>query len=210
MSPGRNKKQTRQPGKKLTRPKKMSNQPKILRTEIQRPTIAAKAETPARVPPLLRLAIEVENPNNQPLHVWASPKSYEYNASTHVLSIYLTEHIPPLPPGIKMISDHPRTPAQVEIAPKSRSKIKVQIPATIRRRVPGGGLGMSFVEEKIEPVGQVEVHLQYADEPVRHDPHETPDEHRKRLREHGEVVRTTVKEIEYKEEQEQKEEQKKE
>lgn len=109
-----------------------------------------------------------------------------------------------------MISDHPRTPAQVEIAPKSRSKIKVQIPATIRRRVPGGGLGMSFVEEKIEPVGQVEVHLQYADEPVRHDPHETPDEHRKRLREHGEVVRTTVKEIEYKEEQEQKEEQKKE
>ena len=185
----------------------MSTQPKIVRTVIRTPILAAaKAESPAHLPELMHLSVEVENPNNHPLHVWASPKAYEYDASAHTLSIYLTEHTPPLPPGIKMISDHPRTPAQVEVGPKSHAKIKVQIPATIRRRVPGGGLGMSFVEERIDPVEHVEIHLQYADEPVRHDPHEDPAEHRRRLREHGQVLRTTTRATEQKEEQEQKEE----
>jgi hypothetical protein len=91
-----------------------------------------------------------------------------------------------------MLSDHPRTPVLVEIGARSRNTVEVLVPTTIRRRVPGTGLGMSFVEEPIGQIDQVELHIQSATEPLRHYAKEDPAEHRKRLLEHGDVVRATV------------------
>jgi len=140
----------------------------------------------------VNLAVEVENPGDKPLHVWASRRAYDYDATTHVLTLYLTEHTPELPPGIKMISNHPRTPTQVVIDAKGRTTIDVPVPAIIRRRVPGEGLGMSFVEEPIGQIDRVELHIQSADEPIEPLDKESPTEHRKRLREHGDVIRATI------------------
>lgn len=146
----------------------------------------------------LQVVLTVENPERDPLFVWASWRSYEYDPASQLLKVYLTEQIPP-PPGITMISDHPRTPAQVTVAPKSKLKLKVQIPATIRRRVPATGLGLNFVEEPIGPVAQVEAHLQFATEAVATVARETPEQHRSRLLAHGDVVRVTLTNTEPKE-----------
>ena len=58
----------------------------------------------------IQLSMEVQNPGDSSLFVWTSRRAYDYDASTHVLTLYLTEQTPPLPPGIVMISNHPRTP----------------------------------------------------------------------------------------------------
>jgi hypothetical protein len=184
----------------MRKKQKMSNeQLKIVGTVIQRPTAVSEAETARGVQELLHLSIEVENPSDKPLHVWASRRAYDYDASSHVLSIYLTEHTPDPPPGIKMISDHPRTPVQVVVNAKSRARIKVPVPAIIRRRVPGEGLGMAFVEEPIEQIERVDLHIQYATEPIQSGDQESPAEHRKRLKAHGKVVKTTITPTERKE-----------
>jgi hypothetical protein len=171
----------------------------FLGSEIRRPMPLLKAEAGRGVQEPL-LSIEVENPSDKPVHVWASRRAYDYDAATHVLTLYLTEHTPPPPPAIKMISDHPRNPVQVEVKPKSRATIDVQVPGVIRRRVPGKGLGMAFVEEPIEQVERVDIHIQYADEPIRHIVDESPADHRTRLRAHGRVVQTTLTPTEKKEE----------
>lgn len=163
---------------------------KILGTVIHRPTTVTEAAHGAQK--LAELFVEVENPNDKPLHVWASILAYDYDASTHVLSLYLTEHTPDLPPGIEMISNHPRTPVLVVINAKSLAKIKLPLPAINRRRVPGEGLGMAFVEEPIEQIERIDLHVQYADEPLPHLPKENPIEHRERLRAHGQVVRANI------------------
>jgi hypothetical protein len=167
-----------------------NKQLKIVSAAIGRPTPVAKA---ARgVPERMQMSVEVENPSNKALHVWASRRAYDYDASTHVLTMYLTEHTPELPPGIKMISDHPRTPVQVVVNPKSRITLKVPVPPIIRRRVPGEGLGMSFVEEPIREIKRIDLHIQCATEPIRYHVGESPAEHRERLRAHGQVVRDKI------------------
>jgi hypothetical protein len=170
----------------------MSKPLKIVGTMIHSPVPVAEAQAERGVQEQLQVSIEVENPNDKPLHVWASRRAYDYDASTHVLSIHLAETPPALPPGIQMLSDHPRTPVQVAVNPKSRATIKVPIPATIRRRVPGAGLGMSFVEEPIGQIDKVDLQVQYADEPARHIPKESPIQHRKRLMKHGQVAVATI------------------
>jgi len=176
---------------------------KILGAAVRRPAPVAQArtaqaqtgeaETARSVPEQRHLFVEVENPNDKPIHVWAGPSTYDYDSSSHVLTMHLAEHTPSLPPGITMISNHPRTPAQVTVNAKSRVKIKVPVPAVVRRRVPGKGLGMSFVEEPIGEIERVDLHVQYADEPLQQPAKESPDEHRKRLQAHGQVVRATIK-----------------
>lgn len=146
----------------------------------------------------LQLTLTVENPVRDPLFVWASWRSYDYDAASQLLTVYLTEQTP-TPPGITLISDHPRTPAQVTVAPKSKLKLKVQVPATIRRRVPAVGLGLNFVEEPIGPVAQVEAHVQFATEEIALKAKETPEQHRSRLLAHGAVVRVTLTNTEHKE-----------
>ena len=114
----------------------MSNEElKIVGTEIQRPMPVPEAEAARGVQERLRLSVEVENPSNKPLHVWTSRRAYDYYNFNPCPHSYLTEHTPALPPGIKMISDHPRTPVQVVVDPGSRTRIDVPVPAIIRRRV---------------------------------------------------------------------------
>lgn len=169
---------------------------KIAGVAIERPLAAPTSAEAA--PASLQLSLAVENPGDQPLHVWAGWRAYEYDPATHVLTVYLTDHTP-TPPGITFISDHPRTPPQVIVPTKGKLKIKVQIPATIRRRVPGPGMGINFVEEPIGEVERVEFHVQCATEPLAAIPHETPDQHRSRMLAHGEVVRATITPTEQKE-----------
>jgi hypothetical protein len=178
---------------------KQSKQLKIMGATIQRPAPVYEAEAARGVQEQLRLAVEVENPSDKPLHVWASRRAYDYDATTHVLTLYLTEHTPELPPGITIISNHPRTPVQVEVGAKSRATLDVAVPTIIRRRVPGEGLGMSFVEEPIGPIDRVDLHIQSASERVEYLVGESPAEYRARLRTHGDVVQATITPTETKE-----------
>ena len=139
------------------------------------------------------VGVEVDNPNDTPLHVWASRRHYDYDPDAKVLTLWLTEHVPPLPPGIRMISDHPRTPAQVEVGARGRAIIDVPVPHVIRRRVPGsGGLGMSMSEERIGQINRVDLHVQYADEPMPMPNGMDAAQHRQRLLDHGDVVHESV------------------
>ena len=175
---------------------------KIASAEIERPTPVPRPEAAARVqeeggpPPVvaepLRLSVDVQNPTDKPLHVWATRRAYEYDPETHVLTVYLTDNVPEPPPGIEIVSNHPRTPHTVEVAPGGSATVQVQVPSVIRRRVPGEGLGMHFVEERITDVERVELHVQASTEPVTYSPGEKPAEHRQRMKAQGQVVRTTV------------------
>ena len=153
---------------------------------------SVKAEAGHGGQPLRHLLVEVANKGNQPLHVWTTRRAYEYDAATHQLTLYLTEHTPPLPPGIEMISNHPRTPQVVEVAGKGHATLELAIPALIRRRIPGEGRGMSFVEEQIGQVAKVVLHIQSATEPPPDLAKADPAEHRQRLRDHGGVLQVTV------------------
>jgi hypothetical protein len=51
---------------------------------------------------------------------------------------------------------------------------------------------MRFVEEPIGPIARVDLHVQYANEPIQPRAGESPEQHRKRLDEHGQVVRATI------------------
>ncbi len=160
---------------------------------------AARAKHPAAAEPAptpeghRHVGVEVENPNDTPLHVWASRKHYDYDPATKVLTLWLTEHTPEPPPGIRIISDHPRTPAQVEVGANGRAVIDVPIPHVIRKRVPGsGGQGMSFTEERIDQIDRVDVHVQYADTPMPTPSGTDAAEHRRRLLDHGDVVQESI------------------
>jgi hypothetical protein len=177
---------------------------KILSAKITRPTHASASAAlkpgveapdvvPTPVPERMQLSVAVENPTDKPLHVWASRRAYDYDPATQVLTLFLTEQTPPPPPGIEMISNHPRSPAQVVVPPGSQATVNVAVPSIIRRRVQGAqGLGMQFVEEPIGPVARVDLHVQVDNEPIQYRVGESPEEHRKRLNERGQVVRATI------------------
>ena len=186
-----------------TRPtRRRRNEPLKLTAVSVGPTMrpdTALARYPGAAPPAAapdghqHVGIEVENPNDAPLYVWATRQHYEYDPDTKVLSLWLTERTPPLPPGIRMISDHPRTPAQVEVGAQGRAVIDVPVPHVIRRRIPdGGGLGMSFTEERISQIDRVDLHVQYADAPLPTPEGMDPARHRQRLLGHGDVVSESI------------------
>ncbi len=161
---------------------------------LARQPVAPLPAPPAAVPDgHQHVSVEVENPNDVPLHVWASRRHYDYDPDTKVLTLWLTEHVPPLPPGITMISDHPRTPAQVEVGAQGHAVIDVPVPHVIRRRVPGsGGLGMSFSEQRIGQIDRVDLHVQYADSPMPMPDGMDAAQHRQRLLDHGDVVHESI------------------
>jgi len=140
----------------------------------------------------LYVSVDVENSGDEPLHVWTSRRAYDYDASTHTLTLYLTEHTPALRPGVEMISDHPRTPTLVVVDANSHGTLNVPVPTAIRRRAPGAGLGMSFVEEPIRKIERVDLHIQTAPEPLQYISNENPTEYRKRLLAYGDVVQATI------------------
>jgi hypothetical protein len=143
----------------------------------------------------LHVAVELKNESDKPLHVWTSRRSYDYDPATRVLTVELSDKPFTEPPGITLISKHPRVPNQVVVETGGTRTIEVPVPTTIRRRVPGEGLGMSFVEEPIADIDHVDLHVQYSDVPFQHIVEEHPEEHQRRLAEHGSVVRATVKPI---------------
>jgi hypothetical protein len=169
---------------------------KITSVAVKQPQLETAAAATTTAP--LQLSLTVENPGTQPLYVWASWRAYDYDAASHVLTVYLTGDPPP-PPGITLISDHPRTPAQVVVTPKGKLTLKVELPATIRRRVPSAGLGLNFVEEPIGKIERVDSHIQFATEAFETKAHETPEQHRTRMLAQGEVVRATLTTTEQKE-----------
>ena len=140
----------------------------------------------------MMLSVEVENAGDTPLHVWASRRAYEYDSATGLLTLYLTDHVPGPPPGIKIISVHPRTPKQVEVSPHGNATLNVPVPAVIRRRVPGSGRGMSFVEDPIQHINQVDLRIQSGTEPLRYVVGESAVETCERFKAHGDVVRASI------------------
>src|ERR1700729_3804155 len=99
---------------------------KLVAVRIQRPASEAIAAVGAKA--RITLTVDVENTTNAPLHVWESPRGYDYDAGTKVLTVHMSEQPLVLPPQIIMISDHPRAPRQVEVPAKGRSTISAQIP----------------------------------------------------------------------------------
>jgi hypothetical protein len=151
-----------------------------------REAIAGGAAAGAR----LNVIVEVENQTTAPLYAWSSERGYDYDAASKVLTLHLSEQPRVLPPGIILISDHPRAPAQVEVAPNSRTSIRVQLPAVVRRAAAGG---TGWVEEPIGEIAQIDVDLQYGTAPIESArPHETSAQFRSRMREHGDVARATL------------------
>lgn len=175
----------------------MSNPLNITAARIRRPPPRARAAgEPGEA---LHIAVEVDNPGDQTLHVWVTRRAYEYDPASGALTVYLTEHTPPPPPGIEMISNHPRTPLQVPVEAHARATLDVLVPSTIRRRLPNPGLGIAFVEEPIGPVAHIALHIQAATEPIGPIRDEKPDQYRERLCRHGEVARATITPTEQKE-----------
>jgi hypothetical protein len=167
----------------------MSDTPlKLLGIVIHRTTSAVEGAAGALV--RLDLSVEVENTSDNPLHVWASRRDYGYDPATRVLTVYLAEPTRELPPYIKMISDHPRVPAQVVANPKSRATIKVPIPPKINRPGPPGG--PTWVEEPIGRIDHVDIHIQQGTEPIEYRRGENPADFRMRLRAHGGVVQGII------------------
>lgn len=142
--------------------------------------------------PRLHVSFDVENTTDAPQHVWASRRGYDYDPDTRLLTVQLAEPDIDLPPGITLISDHPRVPRQVIIEPGGRATLDVPVPTTVRRSTASQGLGSAFTEEPIEGIDQVQVTLQYADVPFQQIVEEPPAAHRRRMRAHGHVVRTTI------------------
>ena len=140
--------------------------------------------------PRLNVTVDVENQTSAPLYAWSSERGYDYDAASKKLTLHLSEQPNVPPPGIILLSDHPRVPAQVEVAPNSRTSIKVQLPAIVRRAAPGG---QGWVEEPIGEIAQIDVDLQYGTAPIESaKPRETSAQFRSRMREHGDVARATL------------------
>ena len=163
---------------------------KVVDVQVLRPTPADMAA--GGVQALMGLVVEVENQSNSPLYVWASQRGYDYDSSSKVLTVHLAEKPLVLPPGLKMISDHPQAPAQVEVAPKGRVKIRVQFPAQVRRPA-SQGAGGGWFEDHIGDIEHVNVSVQFATNRVEEPKeHETSAEFRTRLLAHGDVVRASI------------------
>ena len=159
--------------------------------------VGVRVEPPARetlaggaVQARLNVTVEVENETTTPLYAWSSERGYEYDRASKVLTLHLSEQPRVLPPGVIMISDHPRKPAQVEVPPNSRISVTVQVPAFVRRAAEGG---TGWVEEPIGEIVRVDVDLQYGTAPIENArPHETSEQFRLRMRESGDVVQAKL------------------
>jgi hypothetical protein len=177
----------------------MSEDLKIVGVEVRPPSAVTEEDAAHGVQERLHVVVSIENVGTKPLHVWSSRRAYDYDSATNILSLHLAEPANDLPPGITIVSQHPRVPAQVVIEPGSKASIDVPVPTIIRRRTEGEGLGMSFVEEQIEPIKQVELHVQYSDVPFQHVVDESPESRRQRLLAHGTVIRATLAPTSHKE-----------
>jgi hypothetical protein len=138
----------------------------------------------------LELSVEVENSSDHPLYVWATPKSHAYDAATHVLSVGLAEPTQELPPHIKMLSDHPRSPTLVVVNAGSRAKIKVDAPATVRG--PSSVEGLAWEDKPIGQIDRVDLRVQYAPAAIHYRSGESASDFRTRLRQHGDVVQAVI------------------
>src|ERR1700722_12290832 len=172
------------------KPDQSDNQLKIVGVTMSRS--ASVADIARGAAPRLNVTIEVENPGDTPFYVWTDCRARKYDAATPLLSIQLAEPADTLPPNIKLLSDHPRTPTQITVNGKSNAKIKLLLPGTTRRLTPGQGLGKSFVDAPIGPIDRVEIAVQYATEPIQHKAGEAPADFRTRLRAHGDVAQATI------------------
>jgi hypothetical protein len=154
---------------------------------------ATAAEMARGAPPRLNLAVEVDNPGPTPLHAWSSMRGYDYDESTHTLTVHLSDASRPEVPGFRIISHHPRPPVQVEVSPGGKGTLEVSIPGSVRRLTPGRGLGQSFEEVPIGQVDRVDINVQHATEPIAARSGESADQFQERLRTHGVVARVSVK-----------------
>jgi hypothetical protein len=159
---------------------------KIVGIRLRRPT--AESQPASGVQGWLNLSIEIESLCDVPLFVWSMDQGYSYDASAHVLSVQLAEVPLNLPPGVKLESDHPSVPPQVELAPKDRTNLTVQIPGFTRLVI-----GASWREEPIAQIDKVHIDLQYGSSRVQPPPiGESAAEFRKRLLEHGAVSQAEI------------------
>jgi hypothetical protein len=170
----------------------MSNGLRIVGVAIRPPTPVTEEEAAHNVPERQHLDVQVENTGSAPVHVWTGLRGYTYDSATNVLEVFLSEPGDVTPPGIELISDHPRVPPQVVVDAGGQTTIDVPVSTVIRRRVPGTGLGMSYVEEPIDDIQQVTLHVQYADVPFQAVVGESPQQLRRRMQSHGQTVDATV------------------
>ena len=164
------------------------NQLKVVGIQIHRPAPGPSAA--AGVQAWIELIVELENTGAPTLYVWASHRGYEYDAGSQTLTLHMAERPLVLPPNIIMISQHPRAPEQIELAGKSRVKVRLRIPSFIRRPSPDG---KGWIEDPIGPVGHIDVRVQHAQQPFdQPGEHETEHDYRARMQTHGDVVQVRI------------------
>ena len=170
----------------------MSNGLRIASVAVRPPTPVTEEDAAHHVQERQHVDLDIENPGANPLHVWSRMRAFAFDSSTGELEIYLADASAIVPPGIEFVSDYPRVPPQIVVDAGAAITIDVPVPTVMRRRVPGQGLGMSFVEEPIENIQQIRIHLQYADVPFQAIVGESLVERRSRLQAHGQVVEAVL------------------
>lgn len=166
---------------------------KVLGITIRRPlSVSAAARG---VPPPLNLGVEVENPADKPVYVWAKHRGFTYDSDSRVLSVQLAEPAQAPNPKVKILADHPRTPVQVMVGAKSRATIKIVLAPNVPRVVPPSqpNGAVDIVPEPIGPIDEVHIRVQYAAEQIKYRRGEHPRDFKKRLLGHGDVVEATIK-----------------
>lgn len=162
-----------------------SNDVKVNQIAIAAPDAAAGSRAP------IALNVAVENTSASRRYANSTPRYYAYDAATRVLTLHLEEKAPALPPGLIMISDHPRTPKQVEVAPGGKATLQALIPSVIRKPATNG---VGWVEEPIGPVDSVDIRVQHSADPLPAvGEHETGTEYRARALSGSETFSARVK-----------------
>jgi hypothetical protein len=163
---------------------------KVLGIAIRRVTSATVARR--GMPIRIELAIEVQNVGDKPVHVWVSRRHYDYDATTQVLTLRLAEIYEQPPPHVTVLSDHARSPVQIEIGANSRVKLLQRIPATVRHIGPGSTPETALVDDPIGPIRQVNLILQYSAQPIRSRSGTSPVDFREQMRTSSNVLRAQI------------------
>ncbi len=136
------------------------------------------------------LAVRLANDTGAAVHVWATPRYLSYTDG--LLTLRLAEAEPP-PPGIEIISHHPRVPDQIVIPVGAVAALKVRVPRTLHSTVlDRPGLGGTVASQDLGAVSDLDVTIAYAPTPFQPTTDQGPDEFIEALRSHGAVVSARV------------------
>src|SRR4051794_39374458 len=107
--------------------------------------------------------IEFDNPTNQTLHVYATPRKVQYDAATRTLTVYLTDRNTDQLQGGMIV--HPKLRA---IDPKEKTVVTITLPRVMNRLAGSEGTPIAtpkFERLPIHEADTIEVFVAWGDQP---------------------------------------------